>query len=95
MANSPEPARRRMPGAKKLQSLLMHLVCCNHPHFFAGTDVPRMASRRGAGGCFRKLAVLDRILKRLKDGHRVVLFSQFTSMLDILRIIALPGTHHA
>jgi len=32
-----------------------------------------------------KLNLLDRMLPRLKaDGHRVLLFSQFTSMLDIL-----------
>jgi SNF2 family DNA or RNA helicase len=53
---------------------------------FAGTDVPEdgvpIEELVEASG---KLAVLDRILRRLKDaGHRVVLFSQFTSMLDIL-----------
>jgi SNF2 family DNA or RNA helicase len=32
-----------------------------------------------------KLSVLDRLLSKLKArGHRVVLFSQFTMMLDIL-----------
>ena len=32
-----------------------------------------------------KLQVLDRLLKKLYEaGHRVVLFSQFTHMLDIL-----------
>lgn len=32
-----------------------------------------------------KLMIMDRILPRLqKDGHRVLIFSQFTSMLDIL-----------
>ena len=74
-------------GEKKLQSLLMQLrKCCNHPFLFAGTDVPEdgvpIEELVEASG---KLAVLDRILRRLKDaGHRVVLFSQFTSMLDIL-----------
>ena len=40
---------------------------------------------------------LDRILKRLKDrGHRVVLFSQFTSMLDILQdFLTLRGYQYA
>lgn len=37
---------------------------------------------RGSG----KLAMLDRMLPKLKEnGHRVLLFSQFTSMLDILQ----------
>lgn len=32
-----------------------------------------------------KLLMLDRMLPRLRaDGHRVLLFSQFTSMLDLL-----------
>jgi SWI/SNF-related matrix-associated actin-dependent regulator of chromatin subfamily A member 5 len=33
-----------------------------------------------------KLAVLDRLLAKLKaKGHRVVMFTQFTLMLDILQ----------
>jgi SWI/SNF-related matrix-associated actin-dependent regulator of chromatin subfamily A member 5 len=39
----------------------------------------------GIVGGSGKLLMLDRILPRLQqDGHRVLLFSQFTSMLDIL-----------
>lgn len=73
---------------QKLNSLLMQLrKCCNHPFLFSGTDVPEegvpVEELIAASG---KLAVLDRMMKRLKDGgHRVVLFSQFTSMLDILQ----------
>ena len=84
---------------RKLQSLLMQLrKCCNHPFLFAGTDVPEegvpVEELVEASG---KLAVLDRILKRLKDrGHRVVLFSQFTSMLDILQdFLTLRGYQYA
>lgn len=37
-----------------------------------------------------KLRLLDRMLPRLQaDGHRVLLFSQFTSMLDILEDFCL------
>ena len=50
---------------------------------------PALVDRRNANiGEFGRLNAamsMDRILTRLKDqGHRVVLFSQFTSMLDIL-----------
>ena len=84
---------------RKLSPLLMQLrKCCNHPFLFAGTDVPEegvpVEELVEASG---KLAVLDRILKRLKDrGHRVVLFSQFTSMLDILQdFLTLRGYQYA
>ena len=88
------------PGdSRKLQSLLMQLrKCCNHPYLFAGTDVPDegvpVEELVEASG---KLAVLDRILQKLKkDGHRVVLFSQFTSMLDILQdYLSLKGYGYA
>jgi SWI/SNF-related matrix-associated actin-dependent regulator of chromatin subfamily A member 5 len=85
--------------ARKLQSLLMQLrKCCNHPYLFAGTDVPEegvpLDELVEASG---KLAVLDRMLSRLKAaGHRVVLFSQFTSMLDILQdYLSLKGYGYA
>ncbi|KAJ1621550.1 SNF2 family N-terminal domain-containing protein [Pavlovales sp. CCMP2436] len=68
------------------ESLLMSLrKCCNHPHLFPA--MTRVSERLGetlatASG---KLCILDRLLRRLfADGHRVVLFSFFTSMLDIL-----------
>ena len=34
-----------------------------------------------------KLKVLDRVLKKLKDeGHRVLIYSQMTKMIDILEV---------
>ncbi len=72
---------------RRLQNLVMQLrTCCNHPYAFPGAEPeegPRSADELAeASG---KLKVLDRLLTRLKaGGHRVVLFSQFTSMLDIL-----------
>ena len=72
---------------RRLQNLVMQLrTCCNHPYAFPGAepeDGVRTADELAeASG---KLKVLDRLLVRLKaGGHRVVLFSQFTSMLDIL-----------
>ena len=96
---SEQSASQNAGDARKLQSLLMQLrKCCNHPYLFAGTDVPEegvpVDELVEASG---KLAVLDRMLSRLKDaGHRVVLFSQFTSMLDILQdYLSLKGYGYA
>ena len=58
--------------------------------FKAGADPAEIEKRRLNGSSSApnlkpKLQVLDRLLHKLKArGHRVVIFSQFTSMLDIL-----------
>jgi SWI/SNF-related matrix-associated actin-dependent regulator of chromatin subfamily A member 5 len=79
---------------RRLQVLLAQLrKVCNHPFLFDGAE--EEAGTVGADGelvtnellvtASGKLTVLDRLLVRLKAaGHRVVLFSQFTSTLDIL-----------
>ena len=73
-------------GWKKLQSLLMQLrKCCNHPYLFEGADPDPGVTDDGLVKASGKLDVLDRLLTKLKaKGHRCVLFSQFTSTLDIL-----------
>ena len=72
---------------KRLQSLLMQLrKCCNHPFLFPSAEpsaheeyMPQLIAGSG------KFALLDRLLAKLfAAGHRVVLFSQFTSTLDLL-----------
>ena len=72
---------------KRLSSLLMQLrKCCNHPFLFPGAEpasdeayAEQLISGSG------KFALLDRLLAKLfAGGHRVVLFSQFTSTLDLL-----------
>lgn len=73
--------------ARQLENLLMQLrKCCNHPFLFDGMedniDATTMEDLICASG---KLAVLDKLLRNLFIGkHRVVLFSQFTSVLDII-----------
>ena len=83
---------------RKLNALLMQLrKCCNHPYLFSpdiqddGVTLEEMVEASG------KLSVLDRILTKLKEnGHRVVIFSQFTTMLDILSdFLALRGHKYA
>jgi len=70
---------------KKLQSLMMQLrKCANHPYLFPDADQGSQdpeAIVTSSG----KMVLLDRLLQKLKDkNHRVVLFSQFTSMLDLI-----------
>ena len=75
------------PKGKVLNNLFMQLrKCCLHPYLFSGAEPPDVSLQEliGASG---KLSVLDMILRSLYKkgkGHRTVLFSQFTSVLDIL-----------
>lgn len=71
----------------RLLNILMQLrKCCNHPYLFDGVE-DRSLDPFGdhlVTNC-GKLALLDRLLPRLKqNGHRVLLFSQMTRVLDIL-----------
>lgn len=70
---------------KRLQSLMMQLrKCCNHPFLFAANA--HAAAQHDLVQASGKLSLLDRLLQKLREkGHRVVIFSQFTSMLDILQ----------
>ena len=83
---------------KRLQSLLMQLrKCCNHPFLFPNAEaaVQVAAQKNGEtwdGRCNEsiveasgKMRTLDILLRRLKlKGHRDVIYSQFTRMLDII-----------
>ncbi|KAJ8622684.1 hypothetical protein MRB53_031213 [Persea americana] len=72
--------------SKSLQNLSMQLrKCCNHPYLFVGEyDIWRREEIIRASG---KFELLDRLLpKLLKSGHRVLLFSQMTRLIDILEV---------
>jgi len=60
--------------------------CCNHPYLFQGLE-DRSLDPHGShlvDNC-GKLVLLDKLLARLKaNGHRVLIFSQMTRMLDVL-----------
>ena len=60
--------------------------CCDHPFLFAGAEEdPDETSLEELVSASGKLRVLDRLLVKLhKGGHRVVLFSQFAQMVDLL-----------
>jgi SWI/SNF-related matrix-associated actin-dependent regulator of chromatin subfamily A member 5 len=70
---------------QRLRNLVMQLrICSNHPYLFPGAE-PDDGGDDDLIEASGKLKVLDRLLTRLRaGGHRVVIFSQFTMMLDIL-----------
>ena len=83
---------------RKLNSLLMQLrKCCNHPYLFSPDIHDEGVTLEDIIEASGKLSVLDRILIKLKENdHRVVIFSQFTSMLDILAdFLHLRGHQYA
>ncbi|KAJ7703516.1 SNF2 family N-terminal domain-containing protein [Mycena rosella] len=78
----------------KLQNTVMQLrKVCSHPFLFARPDddaapvAPAVLAAREAEllGASGKMLLLDRLLGELfRRGHKVLLFSQFTTMLDII-----------
>ncbi|XP_047319320.1 probable ATP-dependent DNA helicase CHR12 [Impatiens glandulifera] len=72
--------------SKSLQNLSMQLrKCCNHPYLFVGEyNMWRKEEIVRASG---KFELLDRLLPKLRRaGHRVLLFSQMTRLMDCLEI---------
>lgn len=75
-----------------LMNILMQLKkCCNHPFLFekASEEAPKLPSGAYEGETLirscGKLILLQKMLERLKkQGHRVLIFSQMTRLLDIL-----------
>lgn len=79
---------------KKLQSLLAQLrKAANHPYLFKGAEQLEYDENGNVvSECTEeivtasgKMVMLDRLLAKLqRNGHRVVIFSQFTTTLDII-----------
>ncbi|KAI9335435.1 P-loop containing nucleoside triphosphate hydrolase protein [Zopfochytrium polystomum] len=75
--------------AAPLHNLLVELrKLCNHPYLCPNVEPfglpPAEAHKRSIEAC-GKLALLQPLLKKLKEkGHRVLIFSQFKILLDIL-----------
>uniref|UniRef100_A0A8C9TUK7 Chromodomain helicase DNA binding protein 3 n=1 Tax=Scleropages formosus TaxID=113540 RepID=A0A8C9TUK7_SCLFO len=75
-----------------LLNIMMDLKkCCNHPYLFpvAAVEAPKTASGAYEGTALAKasgkLLLLQKMLRKLKEqGHRVLIFSQMTKMLDLL-----------
>ncbi|XP_029310660.1 LOW QUALITY PROTEIN: chromodomain-helicase-DNA-binding protein 3 [Cottoperca gobio] len=75
-----------------LLNIMMDLKkCCNHPYLF---PVASMEAQKTPNGAYEgsaltkasgKLTLMQKMLRKLKDnGHRVLVFSQMTKMLDLL-----------
>jgi hypothetical protein len=89
--------RKELPGLLELSSggsnhtSLQNIViqlrkACSHPYLFPGIEPEPFEEGEHLVQASGKLLVLDQLLKRLHDsGHRVLLFSQMTSTLDILQ----------
>uniref|UniRef100_A0A672T313 Chromodomain-helicase-DNA-binding protein 4-like n=1 Tax=Sinocyclocheilus grahami TaxID=75366 RepID=A0A672T313_SINGR len=65
--------------------------CCNHPYLFpvAAMEAAKMPNGMYEGSALTKssgkLLLLHKMLRKLKEGgHRVLIFSQMTKMLDLL-----------
>ncbi|XP_061573077.1 chromodomain-helicase-DNA-binding protein 4 isoform X2 [Cololabis saira] len=65
--------------------------CCNHPYLFpaAATEAPKLPNGMYEGAALTKssgkLMLLQKMMRKLKEGgHRVLVFSQMTKMLDLL-----------
>ncbi|KAI4812066.1 hypothetical protein KUCAC02_014922, partial [Chaenocephalus aceratus] len=65
--------------------------CCNHPYLFptAAMEAAKLPNGMYEGNALTKssgkLTLLQKMMRKLKDGgHRVLIFSQMTKMLDLL-----------
>ncbi|VDN02899.1 unnamed protein product [Thelazia callipaeda] len=75
-----------------LINIIMDLKkCCNHPYLFpkASIEAPKLKNGIYEGTALVKASgkfiLLQKMLKKLKEqGHRVLIFSQMTKMLDIM-----------
>jgi hypothetical protein len=103
MQQSTEEGREESTSANRdwtaMQSLLMSLrKCCSHPELF-GSWMREVATNCGETlvSSSGKLATLDALLDELlPSGHRLVLFSGWTSMLDLIEeFLKARGTLYA
>eukprot|EP00903_Cladosiphon_okamuranus_P016661 g15364.t1 len=73
-------------GRTVILNIVMQLrKCCNHPYLFAGVE-DRKLDPLGEHLIINcgKMVLLDKLLKKMFDkGHRVLIFTQMTKMLDI------------
>lgn len=92
LAQNFELLRRKFKAASSIYNMIMQLKkVCNHPFLMQEEDLcypvdqdysARAQALLSSSG---KLELLDRMLLKLKaGGHRVLLFSQMTTMLDLL-----------
>jgi len=85
--------KKKALDGPSISNLAMQLrKCCNHPFLLRGVEEemrPQQDDDMSEGDFLAKssgkLVLLDKLLPRMKaDGHRILVFSQFKIMLDIL-----------
>ncbi|KZO91803.1 hypothetical protein CALVIDRAFT_557967 [Calocera viscosa TUFC12733] len=71
---------------KRLMNLLMQLrQCCDHPYMIVGAEPDPYKLGNHVVKASSKMIVIDKLLKDLlPKGERVLIFSQWTSMLNLL-----------
>lgn len=87
-----EALQSKVGGHQSLQNIMMQLKkCCNHPYLItsASEEAPITAKGFYEGTALvkacGKFELLVKMLGKLKEqGHRVLIFSQMTKMLDIM-----------
>ncbi|XP_048779718.2 chromodomain-helicase-DNA-binding protein 1-like isoform X2 [Ostrea edulis] len=74
-------------GSPRLMNILMQLrKCVNHPYLFDGVEPEPFELGEHLVEASGKLILIDQLLNYLQsNGHKVLLFSQMTHMLDILQ----------
>lgn len=74
-------------GKTRLLNIVMQLrKCCNHPYLFDGAEPgPPYTTDEHLIYNAGKMAIMDKLLKRMKEqGSRVLIFSQMSRVLDVL-----------
>ncbi|GFS25332.1 lymphocyte-specific helicase-like [Elysia marginata] len=85
-----EPCKQKTSQVTvKMRNIMMQLrKCCNHPYLLEHPLDPatgELALTEGVVSSSGKMLVLDRMLPELKKrGHRVLIFSQMTRLLDLI-----------
>ncbi|KAK3777842.1 hypothetical protein RRG08_038090 [Elysia crispata] len=85
-----EPAKQKTSQVTvKMRNIMMQLrKCCNHPYLLEHPLDPatgELALTEKVVSTSGKMLVLDRMLPELKkQGHRVLIFSQMTRLLDLI-----------
>ncbi|XP_068449073.1 chromodomain-helicase-DNA-binding protein 1-like isoform X2 [Clinocottus analis] len=87
LMKDPEAFGKKRSNKNKLLNILMNLrKCVAHPYLFDGVEPEPFKIGEHLVKASGKLCLLDDVLAHLhKKGHRVLLFSQMTRMLDIIQ----------
>jgi len=83
-----EQVKKQSAKFKRVAQLIMELrKCCNHPYMFNGVQPEDVDPEMDTGlvTSSGKMMVMERLLMKLKTrGHKVLIFSQFKVMLNLL-----------